>query len=80
MNITELEGRLKMIEAAMQHAIANWNTLEGGKQECLYWLERLKTAESTGTQEAAVQPEPAAQQDMGNTAVADICPQQESNL
>ena len=37
-----LEGRLQEIEAAIQQATANFNMLEGGKQECIFWINKVK--------------------------------------
>lgn len=42
----ELKKRLQAIEQLMQQALANFNMLEGGKQECLYWLEQIKLSKS----------------------------------
>jgi hypothetical protein len=45
MNIETLEKRLREIEQVMQQTLANFNMLEGGKAEILYWLGELKKME-----------------------------------
>jgi hypothetical protein len=42
MTIEEAEKRLKEIEQAMAQNMANFNMLEGGKSELLFWLDKLK--------------------------------------
>lgn len=42
MTIELLQKRLQEIEKLMQQTAANFNMLEGGKAETLYWLNRLK--------------------------------------
>lgn len=37
-----LERRLQELDKALQQALANFNMIEGGKQECLYWLEKIE--------------------------------------
>lgn len=41
MDKESLEKRLQEIEKAMEQTLANYNLLQGGKQECIYWLEFL---------------------------------------
>ncbi len=41
MDKDQLEKRLQNIEESMKQTIANFNALEGAKQECLYWLNTL---------------------------------------
>lgn len=41
-----IEKRLQEIEKHIQQAAANFNMLEGGKQECLYWLDQLNKVEA----------------------------------
>ena len=40
-----LEARLKEIEQALQQILANYNALEGAKQECIAWLKKLEDGE-----------------------------------
>lgn len=40
-----LEKRLKEIETAIAQSLVNLNMLEGGKQECLFWLKQAALAE-----------------------------------
>ena len=46
----KIEKRLQEIEKAMQQSMANHNMLEGGRQECLYWLDIISRLE-TGVSE-----------------------------
>ena len=45
MKLEEVQERLAVVEKSLQQCIANYNLLEGAKQECLYWLEKLKVVE-----------------------------------
>jgi hypothetical protein len=45
MNLEEMESRVVEIEKAMQQAVANYNALDGGRQELLYWIQKLKDSE-----------------------------------
>jgi len=45
MDKESIEKRLQEIEKHIQQIMANFNMLEGGKQECLYWLDKLKESE-----------------------------------
>ena len=41
MNKELLEQRLDEIEKALQQLLANYNAMEGAKQECLVWLKKI---------------------------------------
>lgn len=45
MNKTLLEERLKEIEQAMEQNMANFNVLQGGKNEVLFWLSKFNQEE-----------------------------------
>jgi hypothetical protein len=42
MTLEDLEVRLQIIENNMKQTVANYNLQEGNKQECLFWIDRLK--------------------------------------
>jgi hypothetical protein len=42
MNLEKLKERLQEIEVAMLQARANFNALEGAKQELLHWVGKLE--------------------------------------
>lgn len=42
MNLEKLTERLKQVEDAMLQARANFNALEGAKQELLFWVGKLE--------------------------------------
>ncbi len=44
----ELENRLEEIEKAMQQCVANFNMLEGAKNECLYWQKKFEELKHVG--------------------------------
>jgi len=41
----EVQIRIQEIEKHQQQLTANFNMLEGGKQECLYWLKEIEAKE-----------------------------------
>lgn len=41
----DLENRIKLMDQQMQQTLANYNMLQGGKEECLYWLKSLNDQE-----------------------------------
>ncbi len=45
MNLEKLQERFKQVEKAMDQARANFNALEGAKQELLYWVGKLNENE-----------------------------------
>ena len=49
MTIEELEGRLATIDANMKQIVANYNMLEGGRQEIMHWIAQLKEKTGNGT-------------------------------
>lgn len=42
MNITEVNERIAELEQALKQAIANFNALEGARQECEIWKNKLE--------------------------------------
>lgn len=46
MNKKQLEERLNIIESSLKQANANFNMLEGSRQETLYWLSLANQEEN----------------------------------
>lgn len=42
MNLEQLKERLQEIELSLMQTRANYNALEGSKQELLYWVGKLE--------------------------------------
>ena len=40
--IAEIENAIRETNGVLQQQSANLNMLEGGRQECLFWLAKLK--------------------------------------
>jgi hypothetical protein len=46
MKLEDLENRLKIIEADMHQLVADYNVMQGMKNEVMYWIEKVKQSES----------------------------------
>lgn len=43
--LNEIDQNINKIDSHIKQLVANLNMLDGGKQECLYWLKELEKAE-----------------------------------
>lgn len=46
MSSEDIQKRMADLERAMQQCLANYNMLQGGIEECKYWLKKLEELEN----------------------------------
>lgn len=51
-----IEENIKKVNQQIQQTMANLNLLEGGRQECLYWLSRPVKAQAFPEQVSEIEP------------------------
>lgn len=68
-NKDDLSNQLKQIEVAIQQLTANYNLMEGRKQECLHWIKIMEDKENASlNQESETQGELPCQNSTDNPA------------
>ena len=51
--LEEIEGAIARTNGIIQQTMANLNVLEGGRQECLYWIKHFETIEQKEIEDAS---------------------------